>query len=45
MEIVLLILGISVCVAALLGLLWTLKFLLSPEDHIDSDWYTDDEEP
>ena len=43
MEIVLIVLGILTCVAVLLGFLWMLKFLLAPEDHIDSDWYTEDE--
>lgn len=43
MEIALLVVGISACVAVLLGLLWLLDFVLAPEDRINDDWYDEDE--
>jgi hypothetical protein len=43
METALVVFGILTCVAVLAGFLWVLNFLFAPEDHIDSDWYTEDE--
>lgn len=39
------IIGVTLCVAALVGFVWLLNFVLSPDDDgfDDSDWYSDDE--
>jgi hypothetical protein len=44
MELALTVFGIVTCAAVFVGFLWVLNFLFAPDNHSDSDWYSEDEE-
>lgn len=44
MEWILVIFGMLACVAVGAGFFWVLNFLFAPDNHSDSDWYSEDEE-